>query len=424
VNTRCLSSALLSAILVVCSGVASAEWRGNVSYEFSYFPDSAPAPADWQTSSSIAADVEYYRDLSDEVSFTVRPFVRIDQRDDERSHADIRELVLTTVGDTWEFNGGIDTVFWGVTESRHLVDVINQTDNVDGVDGEDKLGQLMLNLKLFRDSGDYEIYLLPHFRERTFSGAEGRPFAGAVVDTDAVQYQSSDRSDHIDAAVRWSRSYDYWDLGLHYFHGTARDPLLIPLLQGGTVALIPRYVLMDQTGIDAQGLYGDWILKTEIVHRSGQEIDDHLEMVSGFEYTFVGLLAGLQENDTISSEKCLAEDAGLLRRLICNDRMDLGVVVEFLWDERGDDARHPFQRDLLTGFRFAMNDEQSTDALLGIIQDLDGGATSVSLEASTRLFESFRLGVETRIFANTEDDPVLAAFRDESFIRLDLSYFF
>jgi hypothetical protein len=421
---RRLLSALLSAFLAGSSSIASADWRGNVSYEFSYFPESAQAPADWQTSSSVAADVEFYHDLSDEVSFTVRPYVRVDQRDDERSHADIRELVLTTVGDTWEFNGGIDTVFWGVTESRHLVDVINQTDNVDGVDGEDKLGQVMLNLKLFRDSGAYEFYLLPHFRERTFAGAEGRPFAGAVVDTDAVQYQSSDRSDHIDAAVRWSRSFDYWDLGLHYFHGTARDPLLIPQPRGETIALIPRYVLTDQVGLDAQGLFGDWILKAEVVHRSGREIEDHLELVSGFEYTFVGLLGGLQENDIISTDKCLAEDAGFLRRLICNDRMDLGVVVEVLWDERGDEARHPFQRDLLTGFRFAMNDERSTDALLGIIQDLDGGATTLSLEASTRLYESFRLGVETRIFANTDDDAALSAFRDESFIRVDLSYFF
>ena len=420
----CLRHTGILPVLALLSSAAAADWRGNVSYEFSYFPETSQSQDNWQTSSSVAADIEYYRDLSDEVSFTVRPFVRLDQRDDERSHADIRELVLTTVGDNWEFNGGIDTVFWGVTESRHLVDVINQTDNVDGVDGEDKLGQVMLNLKLFRDSGDYEFYLLPHFRERTFPGADGRPFIGAVVDTDAVQYQSSDRSDHIDTAVRWSRSFDFWDLGLHYFYGTARDPVLIPQLRGESVALIPRYILMDQIGLDAQGLYDDWLLKTEIVHRSGRELDDHIELVTGFEYTFVGLLAGLQENDIISSEKCLAEDAGMLRRLICNDRMDLGIVVEFLWDERSDNAGHPFQRDLLTGFRFALNDEQSTDALLGVVQDLDGGATTLSLEASRRIFDSFRLGVETRIFANTDDDPALNAFRDESFIRLDLSYFF
>ena len=49
---------------------------------------------------------------------------------------------------------GIDKVFWGVIESRHLVDYINQTDGVEDVDGEDKLGQPMINLGLQRDWGD------------------------------------------------------------------------------------------------------------------------------------------------------------------------------------------------------------------------------------------------------------------------------
>jgi len=114
----------------------------------------------------------------------------------------------------------------------------------------------------------------------------------------------------------------------------------------------------------------------------------------------------------------------LLRRLICNDRMDLGIVSEFLWDERQENAGHPFQRDLLLGLRFALNDEASTDALFGVIQDLDGGATSVSLEASRRIGDSFRLGVEARHFANTDDDPALTAFENESFLRLELAYYF
>ena len=43
---------------------------------------------------------------------------------------------------------GLRKVYWGVTESQHLVDVINQTEGVENLDGEDKLGQPMLNLAL------------------------------------------------------------------------------------------------------------------------------------------------------------------------------------------------------------------------------------------------------------------------------------
>jgi len=105
--------------------------------------------------------------------------------------------------------------------------------------------------------------------------------------------------------------------------------------------------------------------------------------------------------------------------------VDLGIVVEYLWDQRGEaDATQPFQNDLLAGFRFALNDERSTDALFGIIQDFDGGATSISLEASTRLFDAHRLTIEARHFANTSGDPILSGFENESFIKLDFSYFF
>ena len=289
----------------------------------------------------------------------------------------------------------------------------------------------MLNLNLYRDIGEVQLYLLPHFRERTFASIDGRPFAGGVVDENAAQFESERGDRHIDGAIRWSQSYDYWDVGLHYFSGTARDPLLVPLLENGNivirdgvVVLAPRYIQTEQIGLDAQGLFGDLSVKAEVVGRYGDEIEDHVELVSGIEYTLVGVLSPLQEKEIISSDWCNEESGGPFKALICNDRMDLGIVLEYLWDERGDAATHPFQNDVLAGFRFALNDERSTDALFGIIQDLDGGATTLSLEASTRVFDAHRLSIEARHFANTNGDPSFGAFGNESFIKLDFSYFF
>jgi len=415
---------LVATTITFSSSISAADWRGNLSSEFTFFPESSPGTDNFKTSASVALDVEFFHQVSDEVSITIHPFLRVDQRDDERTHADLRELLISTSGDNWEFNGGLGTVFWGVTESRHLVDIINQTDNVENIDGEDKLGQPMLNLKWFTDFGEFEAYLMPLFRERTFAGVDGRPFSGITVDTDTVQYESSRRRQNPDTAFRWSHSFDYWDVGLHYFNGTSRDPALILDPRATGPVLVPRYQLMEQLGLDAQGLFGDLSLKAEIVYRSGDEIEDHPEVVTGIEYTLVGAFSPFQDNEWLSSDWCATESANFVKSFICNDRLDLGIVVEYLWDERGDSASHPFQNDLLAGFRFAFNDERTSDALLGVIQDLDGGATSLSLEASTRLFESYRLSLEMRKFAATGNDPVLNAFSRESFIRLDFSYFF
>ena len=76
---------------------------------------------------------------------------------------------------------GIRKEFWGVTEFQHLVDVINQTDGVEDFDGEDKLGQQMVNLSLVNDWGIVDLFLLPGFRERTYAGEEGRLRGPLVV---------------------------------------------------------------------------------------------------------------------------------------------------------------------------------------------------------------------------------------------------
>ncbi len=400
------------------------DWRGNISTEFTYFPKSSVGTDNWNFNSSVAADVELSHDLADNIRLTVHPFVRWDQQDEERSRVGVKELVLSTSGDSWEFNAGLATVFWGVTESRNLVDIINQTDSVEDIAGDDKLGQLMLNFKWFSDYGDFEAYLLPQFHDRTFSGTNGRPFPGIAVDPDLTTYESSDGITPNDFALRWAHSFDSWDLGLHYFDGTSRDPLLIPQATATGVALAARYPQLQQVGLDAQGLYGDLAIKAELIHQNGNEIESHIEAVTGIEYTLVGLLSPLQDNEKLPTQWCNSDTRNPIKMLACNDRLDLGIVVEYLWDERGELSTHPFQSDLLAGLRFAFNDASSSDALLGLLQDLDGGATTLSLETSTRLFESYRLKVLGRQFLNTADDPSVSALKNESFLQLELSYFF
>ncbi|MEK9766080.1 MAG: hypothetical protein VW274_06330, partial [Thalassolituus sp.] len=88
--------------------------------------------------------------------FTFVPFYRKDFADDERTHGDVREALYMTWSGNWELRAGIGKVFWGVTESLHLVDVINQTDYVEAVDGDEKLGQPMVHGMLLSELGTWE----------------------------------------------------------------------------------------------------------------------------------------------------------------------------------------------------------------------------------------------------------------------------
>jgi hypothetical protein len=67
-------------------------------------------------------------------SLVFSPFLRIDQGDSRRSHADVREFFWQTAAADWELRAGIGRAFWGVAESNHLIDIVNQTDLVENLD--------------------------------------------------------------------------------------------------------------------------------------------------------------------------------------------------------------------------------------------------------------------------------------------------
>ncbi|TNF92123.1 MAG: hypothetical protein EP297_13965, partial [Gammaproteobacteria bacterium] len=181
--------ALFLLVSAASFSTSAGEWSGYVALEGRAFFHDGLASQQTQDQYSISFQPEYYTEWNNgRDSFTFEPFIRIDSRDDERTHADIRELIWIHAAEDWELRTGIGKVFWGVTESRHLVDIINQTDLVENLDGEDKLGQPMVNLSLIRGWGTVDFFLLPGFRERTFPGQSGRLRSIPRVDVDHPIY--------------------------------------------------------------------------------------------------------------------------------------------------------------------------------------------------------------------------------------------
>ena len=207
---------------------AAVDYSGYVSLEYRLFQQAPLLDTQNRNNVSLSAEPQFYQKLDNGDNLVFTPFVRIDQSDENRSHTDIRELYWATFADNWELRVGIRKVFWGVTESQHLVDIINQTDGVENPDGEQKLGQPMINYAyITSDMGTVDFFVMPYFRERNFTSKDGRLWqfpANVSIDEDHAQYESSKKETHIDLALRWVKSIDQWDLALSHFYGTSRDP--------------------------------------------------------------------------------------------------------------------------------------------------------------------------------------------------------
>ena len=326
----------------------------------------------------------------DQQSLLFVPFVRWDQHDSRRTHGDLRELSYIYAARDWELRTGVRKVFWGVAESNHLVDIINQTDFVENIDFEDKLGQPMVNLALIRDWGTIDFFVLPGFRERTFPGRDGR-FQGPLRISDDAEYESSAETTHVDYAVRYSHYFGAFDVGLYHFWGTTREPLFnVGFKDSGEPVLLPFYNIIHQTGADLQATLGNWLIKFEALRRQGQG-DTFVAAVGGFEYTFVGIF------DTV---------------------LDLGVLGEVHWDERGKKSPMPFNDDIFVGSRLAFNDAADSQILGGVMSDLNGGGHFLNVEASRRVGEYWKVELELRLLLGIQPENPLYSFRRDDHVQL------
>jgi len=233
-----------------------------------------------------------------------------------------------------------------------------------------------LQFSWLRESGSLDVFILPGFRLQTTPGINGRPRGATVIRNGGAIFESNAEELRTDIALRYSTVVDDWDLGFSFFNGTARDPLLQPLLADSvltttpsldsltTISLVPFYHQITQFGVDAQATR---IFDTDI---------------------------------------------------------DLGIVSEYLFDDRDTEATQPFQNDLLFGLRLALNDEQSSEALLGTILDLESNSASLTFEASRRIGNSFKLSANAVFWVNTGNDSILDLLRSEDYLQLELAWFF
>ena len=390
------NSSLLILLLAAQPALSELEFSGYASYEARWFPNDAQFSQQLHgVQNSLVIEPEWIVENGDhQVSFI--PFARLDARDDDRTHADIREAYWLYIQDQWELLVGFNREFWGVTESRHLVNVLNQIDQVENIDEEDYLGQAMINLSIQQDFGRFSFYILPLFRERTFASNDGRLRAAWVVDEDQAEYDSSAEQWHTDLALRYAHYIGNWDVGASYFYGTGREPTL--RLSSDATKLIPYYDIINQIGLDIQYTNEEWLWKFEGIIREGQG-DTFAATVFGFEYTFFQFR---------------------------NSDADFGVLVEHLYDDR-DSIGTPItvlENDLFLGTRYTFNDIQDTSLLAGGIIDLEDESYSLRLEAERRIGDSFKVGLESQLFTNSRDDSLTAAFKDDDFIQLSISKYF
>jgi hypothetical protein len=347
-----------------------------------------------QPAIASTTEIRWYNDTGDQRA-AFMPYLRYDATDDERSLADLREAYWAIGGNDFELLIGANTVFWGVTESVHLVDIINQTDFAGDIDGENKLGQPMVSFVLQRNWGEVTAYLMPYFRERTFQGSNGRFRLPLPVDADNASYESSDEEAHTDFALRYSHYVGDVDIGLNVFSGTSREPRLLP--SPDRASLLPVYDQIDQVGLDLQYTTDAWLWKLEAIARDGAT-HSFAAAVGGFEYTTYRLRGSA---------------------------VDVGWLLEYQFDGRNESEPVTIaDNDLFVGTRVAFNDSQDTAILAGISYDTKTGEVFTNIEAERRFGDSWFGELRVRTFSGAKQGDATNWLQEDSYLQINLARYF
>ncbi|NKB70601.1 MAG: hypothetical protein GKR89_26325 [Candidatus Latescibacteria bacterium] len=383
--------------LLLAAAAGAVEFSGQVGTEGRLFLADPLDGRQHGNNISLYAQVELYRDWDDGAQrLALTPFVRWDQGDEERSHVDLRELYWRKSFARADLYVGLRKVFWGVTESLHLVDIVNQTDLVENFDGEDKLGQPMVQFTWLPDWGTVDLFLLPYFRERPFAGVEGRLRPGLVIDADAAVYEADGEEWNPDVALRWSHYMGPFDIGLAHFYGTGREPRMVPRFDSEQAVLVPHYDLLHQSSLDLQYTREGWLGKLEAVHRDGVEGRSQA-FVAGLEYTLVGVFGTV---------------------------IDWGLVGEYLYDNREAPFAPVGDGDIALGGRWVFNDIQDTNLLAFVSIDAADGSRFASVEAKRRLGGNGEIRIEGRFLTNVDSDNILAGLRRDDYVQVELVRYF
>ena len=153
------------------------------------------------------------------------------------------------------------------------------------------------------------------------------------------------------------------------------------------------YPILSQTSLDIQSTKGAWLYKLEtLTAKNGEE--RHLGIAGGTEYTIYGL------RETTS---------------------DLGIIVEYTFDDRNDFA---FNNEGVLALRWTKNDIKSTSLLAGLVADMSGSSNRFFAEFEQRIRDDLKVFIDMSINGEIDADDFTYAFEEDSQLTLKIAKYF
>ena len=369
--------------------------------EIRYFHKEAAYLGQKNTYSSSLSS-EFYADFNNDINLIIEPRIRYDLYDKNRNKLDISQGYFIYFKDKYEYKVGVAKIFWGITESKNLVDIINTNDLVD-IDPKAKLGQPLMTYSIATSFlGVFDFYYLPLFIRSSETGRRGRIRLSLPKQKSSSYYEGGAGKRQPSWAVKWENSYGRNDLSFQVFRGISRDSSTITEIEDNNLNYFSGYERITQLGTYFQKTQGPLIYKFEGIKRYGQRNaklirDNYFSSILGLEYVVTRIF---------------------------NKVWDLNFFLEYSNDDRNNDSTDYLQNDLFLGLKLFINDTSGTEFIASTTTDLDGGGNTGKLEVSSRLTDNIRLSTEYNYYWSTNSKDILYSFRRDNYLGFNIKKYF
>jgi hypothetical protein len=408
----------LASLPAAAQGESSFDSRGELALETRAFLPDDDATTD-DTALGLFSRLEWTHQ-HEPWQERLRIIGRVDAVDEERSRVVLEEAWLQYWRGRLKLRLGADIVNWTATEAFHPADVINARNLDSDLENYEKIGEpLLLVAWSLSEQATLELYLMPGYMAPILPSRRSR-LRLVPPDADVGGRVLVNRNGHFtediigpQAALRFRATWGSADFSLHVLeHMDRSQPLVV--LDPTSDQLHAVFLTVRQLGVTYSHVFGSLITKLEASYRNFVRVEDtarfgvlpdrdHSTVALGLEYGFV------HEG---GSESTAFAEAEAVFGLSEQERYEV----------------NPFQRDVLIGYRYAWNDEDSRALLVSAIFDLEHGSEYlVNASYEQRLGETWGIELGARLINadSRGNSPFgLSPLRNADLVRAVLTRYF
>jgi hypothetical protein len=334
------------------------EYKGNISLLYDKFYDIPSSKRD--DNKAVTLELELKKDFESGIGYIKTKALK-DSSDKKRKELLLNEIYYKHIFENSELLLGKNIRFWGSLELHNLTDVFNAKDLLsDPLDEDEKLGNYNIAYQyFFEESGSIE--LIAKLREEKQKYQDEKSVFNSFIFPYNKNFQTQKSKHRPTIYLKYNDSIgedfqsDYSFVLLNGYDEN-RDFIISNNETIQYLYEVNKLMFFTTTVKD------DTIYKLEYQYSDIKDYakDNYYKFGGGIEHTLYGIKGDI----------------------------DLGILLEYY---KSDLANTLYQNDIFAGARITFNDVDSSELLVGVVNDNDTSDSFYSLEYSRRLFDNYKL---------------------------------